>query len=680
MTTWNFDPSNKPAKPVRVAFDLETYLIAPLVQAPNVVAMGFTVDGSAPQIVAANDTAFDRVVESLFSDPDVLLFAHNSKFDVIALLAHGARFGLDHWPAMVFGALQRDAVTCTALRETLLHIAEANPKDINRKFDLGTCAARRNLATQPDKSDPYRMKWGELAALPVSQYPAEATRYLVDDVRACYELYCSQQARPEWLQDQFRQTRAAVALGLISAWGFATNPETVEEVHAAVARDLALAKAVCVEHGLIRPDGTRNIKAAQARVVEAYAALGQDAPRGEPTAMMAVYGKEGNIKLDDEVCQASGDHVLKMYARASQAQGLLTKVERLRHPVIQASYTTLLETGRTGCTAGRDPKVGEAPSSRGFQHQNLPRAVMHLCEACMGAGCPACDNKGEYEGTGIRECHVARGGCVLIDADYASMELRTLAQIERLWFGASALGDILNDESRCPHVEMGAMILGISAAEGYALKKSDPKAFKEMRQMAKAANFGTPGGMGAQRLADYARVAYGVDLSVDKAKEIIEATRRVYPERGPYLARISSWCGTYERRASYRFTQPYSGRVRGGLGYSTGANSPFQAMAADAAKESLWRVAVSCYALSDSPLYGCRTVAFIHDQILLEAPEGKFREAAKELQVQWCGGAQHVVPDIKILAEPAACRAWSKSAGEPVYDSAGHLAIYEDRL
>lgn len=675
--TWTFDAGNKPPKSTRIAFDLETFLIAPCVQAPNVVAMGFQVDGGKVQIVAANDPAFDGVVEALFNDHNAVLFAHNARFDIIALLAHGARFGLSHWPAMIFGALQRDSVTCTHIRETLLHIALADPTDTHRKFDLGACAERRDLPTKPDKSDPYRMKWGELAGLPVSQYPAEATKYLVEDVQACAELFSAQGRKPEWLVDQFRQTRAAVALGLISAWGFATNQETVEELARETKADLEAAQAVCKEHGLVRPDGSRDLKAAQARIVDVYTAAGKEPPRGEPTAKMAVYGKPGNIVTDDAACSESGDYVLQMYARASQSQSLLAKVERLRHPVIQPSFTTLLETGRTGCTQGKDPKVGEAPTSYGSQLQNPSRSVMHLCRECVGVGCPACKGKGEVEArVGLRECFVARRKRLLLDIDYRMAELCALGEIERMWFGSSTLGDILNDPKRDAHVELAAMVRGMSVEEAFALKRTDPKAFKTLRQSGKALSFGAPGGLGAARLVDYAKASYDVELTESQAKEYLAAIKRIYPERRAYLDRIGAWA----QSGRFRFTQPYSGRVRGGLNYTNGANTGFQGLAADFAKEGMWRVAVHCYVLEDSPLYGSRIVNMVHDQLLVETPEATYRQAAKTLEEQWVGAANEICPGNRMIAEPAACRRWSKQGGDAVYDSAGQLAIYEDTL
>jgi hypothetical protein len=676
---WNFSLTRpKPSPSVRVSFDLETALIAPLVQAPPVVALGFSVDGGKVHLVAANDTAFDRVVEELFTDPSVRLFGHNCRFDVIALLAHGARWGMRReWADMLFSALSEDRVTCTQLREKLIHIAKANPRDMGRKFNLGASAEHWKLPTQPDKTDPWRLKWGELAHLRVDQYPAEAVKYLVEDVRSCDELYRAQNSRPEWLKDQYRQTRASVALGLMSAWGLSTDPEVVSQVYAETVADIELAREICLKHGLVRPNGVKDKKAAEQRQIAAYAKLGLPVPVGTQTEKMVTFNQPPNVKLDEESCLKSGDPVMRAYTKLAQSQTLLAKVERLMHPVIQPFFDPLMETGRTSCSQGTDPKPGEAPTAYGSQVQNVPRDVTHTCTECEGTGCEACNGKGEVPGTAIRGCYRARTGCVLLDIDYAAMELRTLAQVERWWFGESTLGDILNDVTRCPHVEAGAMIKGMDVKEAYALKKRDPKAFKNLRQLAKAVNFGTPGGMGARRLADYAQQAYNVPLSEEEAKEILRVIRRVYPERGPYLQRVADWAESGGGR--YRFTQPYSDRVRGGLTFSVGANTPFQGLAADAAKEAMWRVAVHCYVLEDSALYECRPVAFVHDQILVEAPEGSYAEAAKELQVQWCGGAQAVVPDIIILAEPAAMRNWSKDAGDPVFTADGTLAVYEDR-
>jgi hypothetical protein len=94
----------------------------------------------------------------------------------------------------------------------------------------------------------------------------------------------------------------------------------------------------------------------------------------------------------------------------------------------------------------------------------------------------------------------------------------------------------------------------------------------------------------------------------------------------------------------------------------------------------MWSVSQASYANRSSALYGARAWNFVHDELIVEVREDRFREAAVELQERWCGAAQEIIPDVKIFAEPSAMRRWSKAAGDPVYDSEGRLAIYEDWL
>ena len=60
---------------------------------------------------------------------------------------------------------------------------------------------------------------------------------------------------------------------------------------------------------------------------------------------------------------------------------------------------------------------------------------------------------------------------------------------------------------------------------------------KQLRQHAKAFNFGIPGGLSSGALVDYARFTYGVELEVGEAGHFIrKLTHEVYPELGIYLS------------------------------------------------------------------------------------------------------------------------------------------------
>lgn len=691
--TFDFDLNRpKPRTYRRVAIDLETTLIAPMVQAPNVVALGFAIDGGPVHVVMANDARFDTIVEILFTDPALQLFAHNAKFDIAALMAHGARIGKGvEWAQMLLGALHDDKVQCTLIRESLIRIALANPMEAHLPYDLGSCCRKWRTPTQPNKLDPYRTLWGTLAHLTCEQLPADARKYLDEDVRSVDELFLAQEAKKAWLKDSARQTRASVALQLMSCWGLRTDPAAVEELIRLTRQELADAERIAKAAGLVREDGSRAKLAAEAMMIQVFEARGEAVPRGEATAKMREKARAdaesaslrgllasglselaarelaeldgstaaerclGNVKLDEEACEKSRDERLIAYSKVGQANTLLGRVERLRHPVIQPSFVTLMNTGRTSCRQGDDPKPGEAPRAYGAQTQNVPR------------------------GEGMRECFVARPGKVLVSVDYDAFEMSTWAQACLDIVGESNLANILSDPKRDPHVEMGAMILGITSEEAYALKKADPKRFKEMRQLSKAANFGFPGGLGAERFVDFAEGTYGVRVTTEQARELKKKWFALYPEARPYFDNIADKVRN-SGNGRARITHLRSERVRGGVGFCDGANSYFQGCAADAAKHALWWLVVEMYAMPESPLFGSRTVNFIHDEVIVETARERLREVAArqaEVQVQ---AAKQFIPDVRVSASPAAMVRWSKKAGDPVYNAAGELVPWEERV
>ena len=76
-----------------------------------------------------------------------------------------------------------------------------------------------------------------------------------------------------------------------------------------------------------------------------------------------------------------------------------------------------------------------------------------------------------------------------------------------------------------------------------------------------------------------------------------------------------------------------------------------------------------------SPLYGCRTVAFVHDEFILEAPANRAPEAAERLAEVMIEGMREVVPDVRVSVEAVLCDRWHKGA-KPVRDAAGRLTVW----
>jgi DNA polymerase-1 len=276
---------------------------------------------------------------------------------------------------------------------------------------------------------------------------------------------------------------------------------------------------------------------------------------------------------------------------------------------------------------------------------------------------------------GVRECFVARPGYALVSVDYDAFEMSAWAQVCLDLVGQSVLAEILADPARDLHVEMAAQIHNMPAAELYALKKTDPKKFKDLRQIGKPANFGLLGGLGPARFVEFAWAGYGLTLTEQQARTIKQKWAELYTEAKPYFELIGEQVG---REGRGRITQLRSGRVRGGCSFTAAANGYVQSLAADAAKEAGWRLTYEMYAVPESPLYGSRMIAFVHDEYILEVPLDRLHEAAmRQAQVQ-VEAAKVYMPDVRVSASPAAMYRWQKGA-DAAYDSNGRLIPWEDR-
>jgi hypothetical protein len=115
-----------------------------------------------------------------------------------------------------------------------------------------------------------------------------------------------------------------------------------------------------------------------------------------------------------------------------------------------------------------------------------------------------------------------------------------------------------------------------------------------------------------------------------------------------------------------------SGRWRGKCFYTQACNNMFQALTADAAKAALFEVSRLCYHVKSSPLYGCRPLLFVHDEIITEAPLAQAAEAAAEMERVMVEVYSRYTPDVRITADAHLMNRWSKDA-EAVHDERGKL-------
>jgi DNA polymerase-1 len=273
----------------------------------------------------------------------------------------------------------------------------------------------------------------------------------------------------------------------------------------------------------------------------------------------------------------------------------------------------LMETGRTSCSS---PNM-----------QNPPRAG------------------------GVRAAFQPRDGYVFVFCDYDTLELRALSQCCLDFLGQSEMAKALR-AGHDLHLLLAAEMLKVHPDQAQARRTAGDPVIKEYRQQAKPANFGFPGGMSSDSFQEFAETQK-VMLTKAQCRAIRDAWFRKWPEMRFYFNHVNS--------LPEQIRQLRSGRVRGGATYTAKCNGFFQGLAADGAKEALWRVACECY-LPGTPLYGCKPVLFLHDEIGIEAPEGQVTQAGDRLATVMREAMQKWIPDVPITCGPVAMRRWYKGA------------------
>lgn len=615
------------------ALDSETFLIFPGNLAPSIVCVSWA-RADASGVVHANDPGARALVEEALDGRTVYA---NAPFD----LAVFAR----RWPDLlpkIFDALEDGRVHDVQTREKLLDLArgtfrfeEDEDGKIRAKgyslFDI----TRRRLGRTLDK-DTWRMRYHDLFDTPVDQWPEGAREYADGDAVSTLQIFEAQEPLKKFLGLEAANVRAHFALHLAACWGFRTDAEAVDRLEVRVRAEIDRVRATLVDAGLVRPDGSRNTKAAKRRIVDVMGSecrlttKGLDLVRRMEKSTAQIIEDGNFVSLSEEACLESGDALLLAYSDYTRFRNLLTgSVKHLRAGVdvpIQTRFEVLLETGRT--------------SSSGPNIQNLRRAP------------------------GVRECFVPRPGNVLVACDYAAAELHTLAQVCVDLFGRSKLGETLNAGVDV-HAMVGALILGIDLDSMMALLRAGDTEAADARQLAKAANFGFPGGCGAKRFVGQAK-GYGVNIETREAAKLKATWLRAWPEMRQYFEHVSA----QEDDRGFFFVPPAKpGRthLRSRCTYTAACNTYFQRLAAYGAKSALFEVSKAQHVDTASPLFGTKTVNFVHDEIIVEAPEATAHEAALELSEIMAREFNRFVPDCPTQAEPVIMRFWSKKA-KPVFD------------
>lgn len=661
-------------------WDTECKPFEPGLLAPPLACISYKTLGGSPQLVHWRDDDARGCAEWLLSQETTTA---GGAFD---LGVFGAM-----WPELlpnIFKALDEERVHCVFTRQKLIDIGTGCFGEVYKSFDgklkklnysLADLALRHLGKVLPKDHD-LRTSYGKWRELPLAQWSEPARLYPLDDADTTLAVHVEQARETAInLHDEGAQVQALWALNLISCWGICTDDDSVRSLLSKLQKEQIVRGRFLRDYGLVDSDGTRKVAPAKERMLRL---MGENCTltdtgykkvkAGEMTKQEAIF-KHRYICLDKDAAVASHDKVLRDYAEYASHQNLMTRVQGLiTGPMPVQTRYDIVETTRT--SSSKNKTIWNSSGT-----QNLPRKE------------------------GMRECFVARQDiipCVLISCDYHLAELVSLAEVCYQWFGFSALRDTLN-AGIDPHLLGGARLLGISYEEAVQRLKAHDKDVKEARQLFKVADFGYPGGLGADSFVGYA-VGYGLDLvqkcgSVQAAKEFGQKLKReweqLFPEMKLYFRRIRQIIESTGRRDPLTGKVPFgsiveiaSGRVRGNVRFTEACNNEFQGFTAQAAKAAMYEVCRRQYIahapaaafpyLPANPLYGTRTVAFIHDELLVEAPLWYAHEAAMELQHVMQTVYQRFTPHVRVKADPALMLAWRKGA-EPVYDASGRLIPWE---
>lgn len=629
-----------------ISMDTETCLFKRALKAPPLVCVSFATQNKSGLRLWKNSEEFCR--KAISTHRTLWAFA---PFDLAVI---GNQFPKLIDP--IFEALADDRVHDVQIRQKLIDIAEGRYRGFYRNSE-GTFKinysvqglAKRLLGEDVEKEGTWRLRYAELREIPIKDWPKEARDYAIKDAEILLPIYDKQEAEvhnePEILYNQFAQSRADIALHLSSCWGIRTDSDAVRELDRRTEEEWESIRDKLKKVGLIQKNGARDTKYAK-RLLQKY--LDPDQLALTVTGERKVKNKEltreeaikaGYIKLDEESCLASKSKRLQAYARfgaliklrSTYVSALKTGIEK----PIQTYFEVLLETGRT--------------SSSGPNLQNPPRAP------------------------GVRECFVPRKGCVFIGADFDQAELCSLSQTCLEWFGYSRMAERLNAKMDV-HLDMAAQIMGISYKEAKILKDAEDPHMDEMRNLAKAADFGFPGGLGPDSFIQFAK-GYGVLITREQAVELRRKWHQAWPEMKEYFHRINAM---QQANGLIWIKQPISERCRGRAKYTQACNQPFQGRTADAAKDALWEITLRQFARPKSALYGSHIVLFLHDEIIIEALEERSHDAAMELQKVMVKSFVKYHPDMEKAAgaKPVIMRRWYKKPKQ-VWSKEGILLPYD---
>lgn len=229
------------------------------------------------------------------------------------------------------------------------------------------------------------------------------------------------------------------------------------------------------------------------------------------------------------------------------------------------------------------------------------------------------------EGRRVRRAFIAPDGYKIMAADYSQIELRIMAHLSQ-------------DKGLIHAFKNGLDIHKATAAEVFGGEVSDVS--DDHRRSAKAINFGLIYGMSAFGLSRQLNISRGaaqdyIDLYFNRypgVKDYMDRTRALAAEQG-YVETIFG-------RRLYLPEIRASNFQRRQAAERTAINAPMQGTAADIIKKAM----ITVHGWLASSNLDTRMTMQVHDELVLEVPEGNVQEVASGVEKLMSGAVELCIP------------------------------------
>lgn len=717
-----------PAGITPVGFDVETFMIKNNT-APEVVCMSFYDPRETEKKgYLLNTTDGIREVARYLIDDSVWLIAHNACFDAITTSVLTPELF-----ALFFRAYDKGRVHCTKLREAMLLVGGPDNYGEMRSVTQGTASPVSGLSLAgclwnyfgkdvtsskvktsgfgSKQQDIWRLRYHELIGWSVDDYEVEAVDYAIGDAEWALGVFLQQQIKSarlsapimrahnctgNILDDAQRQATAEYCLMYMSfKTGVKVDQTKIEDANTAIKaeHERLVQRVAPFKFYKKAAKKARGYTVASSRVRACFDRAYKLLQYTEPSIYTDTSLQKGKPVLS--VAKGPRDNLTRMIDKAIEHN--ITPTTRV--PLTQSAQDELTILSDAIRTFAECEALWKEANTfiKGLRRSRLSKDVrlrfnLHGLVATGRTASSDPNMQNLPRGGAVRNCITTHPGHIFIINDYSNAEMRSLAEVN--WNeqdGESQLAiEYRKDKDFDPHlfaayqmlnIELGTELTFDDAKAIYADKKhAQYKQMKKYRTLAKILNFGLAGGLSHVSFVDYAR-GYKVYLSIGESKRLCDMWKQVWSEMGVYFQKRSDLFRTdmmgdeltSEAERTYLFKQ--SLRARYLRKYTVSCNTPFQGISADGAKSAVIQTFKECYFMKKSPLYRCKPVLFIHDEIVLECPydgteESHLKASAAAMRLSKVMEEQMELytPNIPAVAEPTLSTHWTKDAESDIVD------------